>query len=142
MGGRLALHVALQQADRIERLILIGGSPGIADPVAREQRRRADEELAAEIERSSIEQFARRWAQTPLLGGQPDHVAAAIRGDWLRSTPEWLASALRGLGTGTLPSLWVASASSRWRSPWSSASAIRSSTSWRGGWPGRSTRPR
>jgi 2-succinyl-6-hydroxy-2,4-cyclohexadiene-1-carboxylate synthase len=106
MGGRLALHAALAIPGRVRRLVLIGGSPGIADPVAREERRGADEELAAEIERSSIEQFARRWAQTPVLAGQPADVAAATHADRLRSTPEGLARALRGLGTGALPSLW------------------------------------
>jgi 2-succinyl-6-hydroxy-2,4-cyclohexadiene-1-carboxylate synthase len=106
MGGRIALHVALAHAQAIDRLVLIGASPGIGDPAAREQRRRADEQLAGEIERSSIEQFASRWAQTPVLAGQPADVAAATHADRLRSTPAGLARALRGLGTGALPSLW------------------------------------
>jgi 2-succinyl-6-hydroxy-2,4-cyclohexadiene-1-carboxylate synthase len=106
MGARLALHVALAEPGHVQRLILVGGSPGIADPVERERRRRADDELAAEIESSSIEQFARRWARTPVLGGQPADVAAATHADRLRSTPQGLARALRGLGTGALPSLW------------------------------------
>jgi pimeloyl-ACP methyl ester carboxylesterase len=62
----------------------------------------ADERLADEIERSTIEGFARRWAQTPVLAGQPEW----IHEDRLRNTPEGLARALRGLGTGALPSLW------------------------------------
>src|SRR5438132_2864797 len=101
MGGRIALHVALAgAADRIERVVLIGASPGIADPEAREERRRADEELADEIERSSIEEFARRWAQTPVLAGLPPAVLEATHADRRRSTPMGLARALRGLGTG------------------------------------------
>ena len=106
MGGRIALHAALTLPARVTRLVLIGASPGIADPVAREARRRADEALAAEIEAGGIEQFAARWAQTPVLRDQPPRVAAAARADRLRSTPAGLASALRGLGTGALPSLW------------------------------------
>jgi 2-succinyl-6-hydroxy-2,4-cyclohexadiene-1-carboxylate synthase len=106
MGGRIALHAALALADRIDRLVLIGASPGIADPHERDARRVADEELAAEIERSSIEEFARRWADTPVLRAQPPEVAAAAYADRLRSTPAGLARALRGLGTGALPSLW------------------------------------
>lgn len=106
MGGRIALHVALAGPARVDRLVLIGASPGIADPVERDVRRRADERLAAEIERSSIEEFARRWAATPVLAGQPAGLARVVRADRLRNSTAGLARALRGLGTGALPSLW------------------------------------
>ena len=69
MGGRIALHAALAFGGRIERLVLIGASPGLADPVERGARRAADEKLADEIEGSSIEEFAERWARTPVLAG-------------------------------------------------------------------------
>lgn len=106
MGGRIALHLAGVLAERVARLILIGASPGLADPTEREQRRAADERLAAEIEASSIEDFARRWARTPVLAGLPADVAAEVHADRLRSTPAGLARALRALGTGALPPVW------------------------------------
>jgi 2-succinyl-6-hydroxy-2,4-cyclohexadiene-1-carboxylate synthase len=106
MGGRIALHAALALPERIERLILIGASPGIADPAEREARLDADERLAVEIEGMSIEAFAWRWAQTPVLAGQSAEVLAAARADRLRNRPAGLARALRGLGTAALPSLW------------------------------------
>jgi 2-succinyl-6-hydroxy-2,4-cyclohexadiene-1-carboxylate synthase len=106
MGGRIALHAALHLKTGIRGLVLVGASPGIADPAERRVRRRADERLADQIESASIEEVAARWARMPLLSGQPAHVAAAARADRLRSTPAGLASALRGLGTGALPSLW------------------------------------
>jgi 2-succinyl-6-hydroxy-2,4-cyclohexadiene-1-carboxylate synthase len=106
MGGRIALHVALALPERVTALVLIGASPGIADPVERAARRAADERLANEVEQSSIEQFATRWASTPVLAGLPADVAAAVHRDRLRSTPAGLARALRGLGTGALPPLW------------------------------------
>src|SRR5215216_6298791 len=63
MGGRIALHAALSLGARVRRLVLIGASPGIADPAERAARAAAN--------------------------GAPG-----------------LAAALRGLGTGVMPSLW------------------------------------
>jgi 2-succinyl-6-hydroxy-2,4-cyclohexadiene-1-carboxylate synthase len=108
MGGRIALHAALAKPlqARIDRLVLIGASPGISDPAERGARRAADDTLAGEVDEMTIEQFAERWAQTPVLAGQPPEVAAAVHADRLRSQTAGLARALRGLGTGALPSLW------------------------------------
>jgi 2-succinyl-6-hydroxy-2,4-cyclohexadiene-1-carboxylate synthase len=106
MGGRIALHAALRFGERVDRIILIGASPGIADPAQRAARRAGDDERARGLERSTIAQFAAHWAQTPVLAGQPPAVAAAVHADRLRNHPAGLARALRGLGTGALPSLW------------------------------------
>src|SRR4051794_37991662 len=57
MGGRLALAVALALPERVERLALIGATPGIEDAVERGRRREDDERLAQEIEASPIEAF-------------------------------------------------------------------------------------
>jgi 2-succinyl-6-hydroxy-2,4-cyclohexadiene-1-carboxylate synthase len=106
MGGRVALHAAFALAPRVNRLVLIGASPGLAQPDERAARVAADERLAEEIETETIEAFAARWAQTPVLADQPAHVSDAVDADRRRNTPHGLAGALRGLGTGALPSLW------------------------------------
>jgi 2-succinyl-6-hydroxy-2,4-cyclohexadiene-1-carboxylate synthase len=106
MGGRIALHVALAARERVNHLVLIGASPGLANPAERAARRAADERLAAEIEDLGIETVAERWANTPVLAGQSEGVRQAAHADRLRSTPAGLARALRHLGTGALPSVW------------------------------------
>jgi len=108
MGGRIALTAAFALADRLDRLVLIGASPGLADAAERQARRAADETLADRIVEIGVEAFAREWAALPLWEGQPERVRAAANADRLRNTPEGLASALRGLGTGVMEPLWDA----------------------------------
>ena len=104
MGGRIALHAAF--ALHPERLILIGASPGLQDPDERAARKLADDALADRIEAIGIEAFAREWAAQPLFDGQPERARAAANADRLRNTPQGLAAALRGLGTGVMEPLW------------------------------------
>jgi 2-succinyl-6-hydroxy-2,4-cyclohexadiene-1-carboxylate synthase len=106
MGGRIALHAALALRERLRALVLVGASPGLADPAERAARRAADEALARRIEAIGIEAFAQEWGAQPLFAGQPPRVAAAAHADRLRNTPAGLAAALRGLGTGAMPPLW------------------------------------
>jgi 2-succinyl-6-hydroxy-2,4-cyclohexadiene-1-carboxylate synthase len=107
MGGRIALHSALTLGpDIVTRLVLVGASPGLADPAERAARRAADDALAGRIETMGIEAFAREWGSQPLFAGQPDRVAAGAHADRLRNTPAGLAAALRGLGTGVMEPLW------------------------------------
>jgi 2-succinyl-6-hydroxy-2,4-cyclohexadiene-1-carboxylate synthase len=106
MGGRVALYAALALPGLVERLILVGASPGIADPAEREARRVADARLADRIEAIGIDAFAAEWGGQALFAGQDERVAAAAHADRLRNTPAGLAAALRGLGTGVMPPLW------------------------------------
>ena len=105
MGGRIALSLALAAPARVERLVLVGASPGLAAD-ERRARRAADEALAARIERDGIEAFAAQWSSLPLFAGQPADVAAAAHATRLAQSPAGLAAALRGLGTGVMEPLW------------------------------------
>ncbi len=106
MGGRIALYTAIMQPAVVERLVLVGATPGIADPAAREVRRLADLELADRIEAIGIQAFAAEWGAQPLFAGQEPRVAAAANADRLRNTSAGLAAALRGLGAGVMEPLW------------------------------------
>jgi 2-succinyl-6-hydroxy-2,4-cyclohexadiene-1-carboxylate synthase len=106
MGGRIALTAAFALGGLVERLVLVGASPGLAAPAEREARRRADAALADRIEAIGIEAFAAEWGAQALFAGQEERVAAAAHADRLRNTPAGLAAALRGLGTGAMEPLW------------------------------------
>jgi 2-succinyl-6-hydroxy-2,4-cyclohexadiene-1-carboxylate synthase len=106
MGGRLALLVALTAPERVERLVLIGATAGLADEAERTARVAADEELAAALEREGVAAFAERWAALPLWDGLAPDLAAEAHEIRLAQDAAGLAAALRGLGTGVMPALW------------------------------------
>jgi 2-succinyl-6-hydroxy-2,4-cyclohexadiene-1-carboxylate synthase len=106
LGGRVALHAALSLGPVVERLVLIGASPGIADPAERAARAADDAALADRIEAIGIEAFVGEWGAQPLFAGMPRGVAELADEDRLRNTAPGLAAALRGLGTGVMPPLW------------------------------------
>jgi 2-succinyl-6-hydroxy-2,4-cyclohexadiene-1-carboxylate synthase len=104
LGGRLCLRLALDRPDLVTGLVLVGASPGIADPAVRAERRAADEALAGRVEREGVAAFLDRWLAGPLFATLP--AEAAGRADRLANTAEGLAYALRRLGTGAQEPLW------------------------------------
>jgi 2-succinyl-6-hydroxy-2,4-cyclohexadiene-1-carboxylate synthase len=107
MGGRIALHVALAAPARVERLVLVSTTAGIEDAAERAARRRADEQLADEVEAGTIGEFAARWMAQPLFAGDPPDALARWREDIVRNTPAGLAASLRGVGAGAMEPLWA-----------------------------------
>lgn len=107
-GGRLALHVALADPQRVSRLVLVSATAGIDDEAGRARRREADEQLAAWMEADGrlMSEVADRWGAQPLFAGQSAQVAAAARADRLSNEPACVAAALRGIGTGAMAPLW------------------------------------
>jgi 2-succinyl-6-hydroxy-2,4-cyclohexadiene-1-carboxylate synthase len=106
MGGRIALHIALQAPQRIERLVLVSASAGIEDEKERAARSKRDRRFAREIAKGSIEEFVERWRAKPMFEQDPPEVDALARADQSRNTPRGIAAALRGVGTGEMESLW------------------------------------
>jgi 2-succinyl-6-hydroxy-2,4-cyclohexadiene-1-carboxylate synthase len=104
LGGRLCLRLALDRPELVTALVLLGASPGLADPGERAARRQEDDALAATIERDGTAAFLRRWLASPLFAGlRPAPADLAAR----RANPAaGLAAALRLLGTGVQEPLW------------------------------------
>jgi 2-succinyl-6-hydroxy-2,4-cyclohexadiene-1-carboxylate synthase len=106
LGGRVAQHVALTAPERVTRLILVSTSGGISDDAARAARVAADEHLADELTRMSIEQFADRWMANPLFDATFGEALRWWREDLLRNDPTALAEVLRTIGGGAMAPLW------------------------------------
>ncbi|MFL5705958.1 MAG: 2-succinyl-6-hydroxy-2,4-cyclohexadiene-1-carboxylate synthase [Ktedonobacteraceae bacterium] len=108
MGGRIALYTAFSGLFRA--LILESASPGLEDPVEREQRRISDEALAASIERDGVQTFVDRWEKLPLFASQstlPLAAREALHRQRLHNRASGLAQSLRGVGTGVQPSQYA-----------------------------------
>ena len=104
MGGRVALAAAIAHPDAVERLVLVGASPGLADPAERAARVDADRALADRIEAIGVDAFLDEWLALPLFAGL--HPAAAHLDERRRNTAPGLADSLRRCGTGTQPPQW------------------------------------
>ena len=126
MGGRVALSAAVACPKRVAKVVCIGASPGIADPIERNKRRLADEALADSILADGVEQFVDQWLAQPLFASLAERLSPAdfqaTREQRLTNSPEGLALSLRGIGTGVMeplheplsdadfPCLWIAGA--------------------------------
>ena len=106
MGGRLALHAALREPERLGALVLVGVTAGIEDPREREDRRRSDESLAEWMERRSIEEVVARWEQSPVFATQSEELRERQRPGRLSHDPRRLAELLRSAGQGAIPPVW------------------------------------
>ena len=101
MGARLALHIALEQPFVVERLVLLGGTAGLASDQERAVRRVADDALADTIEHDGVGAFLERWLAQPMFANVPDD-----RADRVQNTALGLATSLRLTGTGAQDNLW------------------------------------
>lgn len=105
MGGRIAVHLALEAPERVSRLVMVSSTSGIEPEDERAARRASDESLAARLERHGARAFADRWVALPLWDGDPPAVREAQRAELAGGDAAGLAAALRGLGAGAVPAV-------------------------------------
>jgi 2-succinyl-6-hydroxy-2,4-cyclohexadiene-1-carboxylate synthase len=104
MGGRIALHAALDRPDVVRRLVLVSATGGMDDASERAARRTADERLADRVLDLGVEAFVDEWLAQPLFSTlAPERTHRSAR---LANTAAGLASSLRQAGTGTQEPLW------------------------------------
>ena len=97
-GARVALHFALHYPARVNRLVLLGATRGIMDPLERDERRRSDDALAQRIESIGADAFLDEWLARAMFASLPnDPLERAARS----SHAAGLAGSLRLAGTGT-----------------------------------------
>ena len=107
LGGRLALGLLIRHPDLFAAATIIGANPGLSSEAERRARVLEDEKWAQLIETHGVEAFAERWAAQPLFASQrglPPDVLGAQEEERRRHDPARLASAMRALGLGAMPS--------------------------------------
>jgi 2-succinyl-6-hydroxy-2,4-cyclohexadiene-1-carboxylate synthase len=106
MGGRIALHAALQHRAAFRAIVLVGATPGIEDDALRRSRRAADDDLAAWMEGERIDRVVDHWESQPVFASQDPQLVAEQRAGRLSHDPRQLAAMLRATGQGTLEPVW------------------------------------
>ena len=105
-GARLGLALALRHPDRVRRLVMESGSPGIEDEAEQARRRTEDAAKAERLRRDGIEPFMRHWEALPIFAGVralPERDQEHLRDLRRAHDPEGLARALEVMGQGAQP---------------------------------------
>ena len=107
MGGRIALALALDRPDVVERVVVVSAGPGIDDSYSRAMRIAEDSELAERIRRGGMQRFLDEWLSAPVTStaAVDESTRRADRATREENSPAGLAAALSGLGQGAFPYL-------------------------------------
>ncbi len=108
MGGRIALHTALEYQNRFDALIVESASPGLRTEQERAGRIAADEKNIEKLDRLGMKKFIDYWYDMPLfesLLNHPDKLAL-LKEKKVTNSKEGLILSLRGAGSGRQLSLW------------------------------------
>ncbi|KAL0396872.1 UNVERIFIED_CONTAM: protein PHYLLO, chloroplastic [Sesamum calycinum] len=108
MGARIALYTALKRSDKVERAVIISGSPGLIDNDARATRKAKDDFRASTLVSNGLEFFMQTWYAEELWASFRSHpkfkqvVTNRLQHDDLHT----LGKILSDLSIGRQPSLW------------------------------------
>ncbi len=70
LGARVAFGLASLYPRQVQRLVALGGHPGLQHPVERDLRRGTDQRLAHQLRTEGLGPFMRRWGALPLFATQ------------------------------------------------------------------------
>lgn len=104
LGGRIALHVALEHPEVVSGLVLIGATAGIDDDEERNVRAVEDRRLAQRLLDIGVDRFLQEWLEGPLFVGLPSW--ARFDEERRRNSAVGLAGSLIHAGTGAMDPLW------------------------------------
>ncbi len=103
LGGRLALHMALQHPLLWDGVVIVGANPGLDTEDTRLQRRRSDELWAQRFQAEPWADLLAAWDAQPVFAGKPASMPPRRETDFERAR---LAGALRRWSLGAQSPLW------------------------------------
>jgi 2-succinyl-6-hydroxy-2,4-cyclohexadiene-1-carboxylate synthase len=106
LGARLALGLALRHPERVSRLTLISGHPGLETDAERDARRAADERWCNLLLTRGSRAFIEAWQTQPLWASQARLDPGKLerkREERLRHDPAGLVRSLRVTGLAEMP---------------------------------------
>ncbi|KAK4479847.1 hypothetical protein RD792_015390 [Penstemon davidsonii] len=108
MGARISLYTALKCSDKVERAVIISGSPGLVDTNARSIRKAKDDFRASTLVSHGLEHFVKTWYTEELwasLRSHP-HFKQIVNNRLQHDDLHTLGKLLSGLSIGRQPSMW------------------------------------
>ena len=107
----MALKVATASSLPIERLILVGTTPGLRTNEERQARLKFDANLVARLESMSPSTFQQWWSALPIIASQramPSPFKERMHSRRVQTDLKRLAQVVKNFGTGSMPPMWTA----------------------------------
>ena len=109
MGGRAAYRYAVNFPEKLLGLIIESATPGLAEKEFKEERFKADKELAEKISQNGIEWFVDFWFSQSIFSSMknlPEKEVESVKQKRLENNPAELAKALLGGSQGKVEHVW------------------------------------